>query len=366
MNRKKWVRPVLGLLALGLVTAMLLMIFYPGQSKEESITVGFVFSGSIDEEGWNGQHYQGIFSACRELQMELLIKENIKENSGQCERAIRELAEEGVEIIILSSYGYAAEVAEVIKEYPEIIFYSESLEYEAENINCYFARVYEARYLAGIIAGMQTETGTIGYVAAMPNDEVNRGINAFALGVQSVNPEARVVVAWTDSWDDGERERQLAASLVEEEGADVLTYHQNQTNVAEVAEEKGVYAIGYHTEPEEAGDLFLTSVIIHWDVVYKELLSDYARGKSDTVIRYWFGIEKNAVGLSELSPLVLEETMDLLDAATQDMRSGFPVFSGNLYDTEGKQRCIEGESISDDRLINEMDWFVRGVEFYEE
>ena len=84
------------------------------------------------------------------------------------------------------------------------------------------------------------------------------------------------------------------------------------------------------------------------------------------MIRYWFGIEKNAVGLSELSPLVLEETMDLLDAATQDMRSGFPVFSGNLYDTEGKPRCIEGESISDDRLINEMDWFVRGVEFYEE
>lgn len=366
MNRKKWMQPALLVLGILVVILMLCMIFYPNSAREEKITVGFILSGSAEEEGWNGLHYQGIVSACEELQMELIVKEDVKENSGQCEGAIRELASEGANIIILSSYGYAAEVADVILEYPDITFYSESLEYEADNLNCYFARIYEARYLAGIVAGMQTETGVVGYVAAMENNEVNRGINAFTLGVRSVNPEAKVVVAWSNSWDDGETERRLATLLVEEENADVLTYHQNQTNVVDVAEEKGIYSIGYHGEVPRAGEQFLTAVVFHWDVTYRELLMDYIKGKSDVVNRYWFGLEKGAVGLTELSALAPEETVRMVEEAIRDIQGGFQVFSGNIYDTDGVLRCSEGENIGDEILIHEMDWFVQGVEFYEE
>ena len=323
-------------------------------------------SGSMDEQGWNGLHYQGIKEACDELQLRLIVKEEIAENSGQCEGAIRELAEEKADIIILSSYGYAAEVQDLVREYNDIVFYSESFDYSGDNLNCYFARIYQARYLAGVVAGMETKTDCIGYVAAMPNCEVNRGINAFTLGVQSVNPNARVIVAWSNSWDDSEEEKRLAEELIVSENVDILTYHQNQPNVVEIAEQYDIASIGYHENAENVSENYLTSVVFHWNLTYKELVLDYMKGKSDVVNTYWFGLDKNAIGLTELSSAVSEETRAEVEAAKESILMGVPVFSGKIYDTNGTLRCDDGENISDEILMREMDWYVKGVDFYEE
>ena len=348
---------------------ILLIIFFIGGSKktkEKSIKVGFIMSGASTEEGWNGLHYEGIKAACDDLDIELIVKEHVKEYSGQCEIAIKELAKADVDIIILSSYGYASEVVELVKEYPEITFYSESFDYYGENLNCYFARIYQARYLSGIIAGYKTDTNVIGYVAAMPNNEVNRGINAFTLGVKRANPDAKVVVAWTDSWDDADTEKQLAKELIERENADVLTYHQNNPNVIEVAEAYGTYSIGYHEAYEGAGDHFLTAVEFRWDTTYEELLSDYVKGKSDVVNTYWFGLEKNAIGLTDISSLVSQEVIDDVETAKREIIAGDKIFFGVIYDNQGNIRCRDGEIISDQVLMNDMDWYVKGVEIYGE
>ena len=320
----------------------------------------------MQEQGWNRLHYEGILEACKEPDVTLLVKEGVKENTGQCEQAIRELVKEGADMIILSSYGYASEVLPVVKEYPEIAFYSESFDHTAPNMKSYFARMYQARYMAGIVAGMQTKTNQIGYVAAMPNNEVNRGINAFALGARRVNPDAQVVVAWSNSWDNPEKEKELAKDLIDKMQADVLAYHQNQPNVVEVAEQYGIASIGYHEPVADASDNFLTAAEFHWDYTYKEVLLDYIRGKSDAVTSYWVGIEQDAVGLSEFSSKVSKETIAEVERAKQEMISGFDVFSGEIYDREGALRCSEGETISDEKLLKSMDWFVEGVEVYED
>jgi len=365
MKNEKIASKILFIAAVVIVVVIFVLIYFAGNEKKQKLKIGFIMSGEATEQGWNGLHYDGIKEACDELDIELIVKENIAEYSGQCEEAIKELASEDVEIIILSSYGYAEEVQEIVEDYPDITFYSESFDYYGGNLNCYFARGYQARYLAGIVAGMQTQTNCIGYVAAMPNSEVNRGINAFTLGVQLVNPDAKVIVAWSDSWNDSDEEKRLAQALIDNENVDVLTYHQNLPNVIEVAESNDIYSIGYHEPYANASDKFLTSVVFNWNYTYKELLGDYIKGKSDVINTYWFGLEKETIGLSDMSVVVSEDTKKEIETAKQRIIDGYDVFSGVIYDNEGNIRCNEGERISDDILMREMNWYVEGVEFYE-
>jgi len=335
------------------------------ETKKETAKVGFVMSGSIDEAGWNGRHYAGVKTACDKMNVELIVKENIKEFTGQCNEALRELVEEGAGMIILSSYNYSEEAQEVVKEYPEIVFYVNSSEYHDVNMTSYFARMYQARYLAGIIAGMKTATNKIGYVAAMENNEVNRGINAFTLGVRRVNPEASVVVAWTGSWDDGTKETTAAKELIEFENVDVLTYHQNQPNVVKEADKAGIYSIGYHERVKDVSGKYLTSVICNWEIVYEEIIRGFLTKKANTSDNFWIGIETEAVGLSQYSEEVSADIIDEISKARTEFLSGKDVFSGIIYDRDGKLRCGEKEAISDEILLEQFDWFVEGVDFYE-
>ncbi len=268
--------------------------------------------------------------------------------------------------IILSSYNYSSEVKDIVKKYPNIVFYGNSSEYHDTNLTSYFVRMYQARYLAGIVAGQKTESGVIGYVAAMSNNEVNRGISAFTLGVRSVNPEAEVVVSWTGDWDDETAEKKAAKNLVENAGADILTYHQNQTNVIHMAEELGVYSIGYHEALDNQSERYLMSVVCDWEKVYKELVKSFLSGKANEKENYWIGLEADAVGLSAYSGEVTEKIRQTVEDAKGKILLGTEVFSGVIYDTEGKLRCGEKEMISDEVLLERFDWFAEGVRFYEE
>lgn len=352
--------------AIAVVVLIVLLIVFMGREKESKTKVGFIMSGACDETGWNGMHYNGMKQACESLGVELLVKENVKEFKGECEAAIEELVEAGAGLIILSSYNYSEEVKDVVKQYPEIVFYGNSSEYHDVNMTSYFARMYQARYLAGFVAGMQTETGKIGYVAAMSNNEVNRGISAFTLGVKKVNPTAEVIVAWSGDWDAEEEEKRLAEALVKEAGVDILTYHQNRPNVIDTAEQLGVYSIGYHEELTGKSEKYLMSVVCEWEMVYKELVKSYLSGKANEKENYWIGMEVEAVGLSEYSGLISGEIRQRVRTEKKELISGRDVFSGEIYDTEGILRCGEKEMISDEILLEQFDWFVEGVRFYEE
>lgn len=348
------------------VAILALILFAGNNGKKETVKVGFLMSGSTEETGWNSMHYQGVKKACEELGTELLVKENIQEFSGQCETALRELAKEGAAIIFLSSYGYSEEVHEVVREYPDIAFYANSSEYHEKNMTSYFVRMYQARYLAGILAGMHTDSGRIGYVAAMPNNEVNRGINAFALGVKKVKPDAKVIVAWTGSWDDAEVEMRAANALIEQEQIDVLTYHQNQTYVLDAAEAAGISSIGYHRAVDGLSDNYLTAVECNWQMVYQKIIREALQGKENAEENYWIGLEQEAVGLSKYSAQVSDEEQAAIEDAAEKLRKGRDVFSGEIYDTQGNLRCGTNEAISDKVLLEQLDWYVEGVEFYEE
>lgn len=341
-------------------------IVFLGYKMEKPLKVGVILSGETDDMGWNGMHYQGVLDACDKLELKLLVKENIPEGTEDCAQAIRELVAEGAEMIILTSYAYPSEVREVIEQYPNIAFYGISSEYYADNMTSYFGRMYQARYLTGIIAGMKTENNIIGYVAAMPNDEVNRGINAFTLGVQRVNTQASVVVEWTNTWEDAEKEQTATRKLIQDENADVITYHQNQPYVAKLADEMGIYSIGYHENTEGLSEKYLTAAIWDWKQLYYEILREFTQGKANSVKRHWFTIDTGVVKLGEFSTEVDNTIVETVEQAKEQMRMGKDVFSGVIYDNHGKQRCAEEEIISDENLLENMDWYVAGVKLNEE
>lgn len=366
MNSSKKFRVFLVATAIMVFTLILLSIFFFGNHENKDKTIiGFIMSGSIQEQGWNGMHYKGVTEAGDELGVEISVKENIKEFTGECEIAIRELVDAGAGMIILSSYGYSEEVRDVVKEYPDIVFYANSPDYHEENMTSYFVRMYQARYLSGILAGMQTTTNHIGYVAAMSNNEVNRGINAFTLGVRSVNPEADVIVTWTGNWDDKEAEIKAVENLVEE-NVDVITYHQNQSYVIEAAEAAGICSIGYHQVAEGFSDNYLTTVACDWKQTYMQLIREFLQGNGNLQSNFWIGIDQEAVELTEYSSLVTEQQKEAIEEAKKELLSGKDVFSDVIYDMSGTLRCAENENISDEILLQELDWFVEGIRFYEE
>lgn len=366
MKSNKWNSGIL-LVFVALILVTIIVIIATIGDKQASVPkIGFVMTGSAQDDGWNGMHYRGVEYACNELGAELLLKQHVMEGTGDSVKSIHALAEEGAEIIILTSYAYPIEVKEVIKEYPHISFYAISAEYYAENMTSYFGRMYQARYLAGIVAGMQTKTNQIGYVAAMPNSEVNRGINAFTLGVRSVNPEASVHVLWTQSWDDQKKEEQATNLLIEQKQADVLTYHQNQHYVAKAADRAGVYSIGYNEEIQGLSEKYLTAAVWDWNAVYCEIVKEYFQGRANAVKKHWFDLDTGVIKLAELSPAVEDVIRNVVEQAEQELMAGRAVFSGRIYDNTGKLRCDDGENISDQVLLEKMDWYVDGVIEYEE
>lgn len=361
MNKSKRIL-IISAIAVFLLVISVIIVSGKDIFPDKKHTVGLILTSTKDDNGWNSMHYQGVLSACNQLGAKLIVKENISEGTGDCGKAIEELIDDGAEMIILSSYSYPLEAKEIIDSHPTISFYGISSEYTSDNMTSYFGRMYQARYLSGIVAGMTTETNEIGYVAAMPNNEVNRGINAFTLGVKSVNPNAKVYVCWTNSWDDAEKEKEAVNKILSETNTDILTYHQNQHNVAEIADSMGICSIGYNKAIEGLSEKYLTAAVWNWESLYYQIIREFMLGKANSVDHHWYGItDSEVIGLSEYSPLVSSETKTVVENAKAKFAYGNYIFSGKIYDNEGNIKCEEGEMISDDVLLARMDWYVDGV-----
>ena len=355
---------ILLVLSVCVMTALVFVMTYSFNTDDEEVTekVGFIILGNVREVGWNASNFNGMKAACEHYDIELLLRENVEENTGQCRDAIKELINEGATMIFLASFSYSAEAKDLIESYPNIGFASNAGTTYPKNLTAYFVRMYQGRYLSGVLAGMKTKSNVLGYVAAMPNSEVNRGISAFTLGAQSVNPNVKVVVMWTGSWQDEEIEKVHAERLIKEAGADVLTYHQDEAATADVADSLGVDFIAYNAVLEGYSDHYLASLNCRWDLFYKDVVQRYLKGELNSIQNHWIGVSQGAVNLSNYSKAVTPQMLETVENVHRQLNEDKFIFSGEIYDNQGNKRCAEGEVISDDVLLTKMDWLVRGVE----
>lgn len=323
--------------------------------------VGLILNGNSDDNNWGQSHVEGLEKCKEKLNLEILYKENVPADD-RCKDSIEELIDAGCEMIICNSFSFGEWVVQMAEKYPDIYFLHATGVAEGDNLASYFGRMYQMRYLSGIVAGLQTDSNEIGYVAAMPIDEVNRGINAFTLGVRKVNPDAKVYVEWTNSWTDDDACRQAVDRMLAEHDIDVLTMHTDSNMPLELAEEKGIWSIGYNVDCSSLyPDTYLTAPVWEWQNFYEPqilaCLQEKFHGK-----HYWEGVETGLVSLAPFTKNVKPGIEEAVKAEKEKLESGlFDVFYGPITDNRGKLRIAEGESMSDASMLNEFDWYVEGV-----
>lgn len=328
-----------------------------GSAKD--LNVGFVYVSPIGDAGWSYSHDIGRKAIDELPGVSTSFVEAVPEGPD-AERVIQNMARKNYDIIFATSFGYMDPMLKVAKEFPKTIFMHCSGFKMADNMGNYFGRMYQARYLSGIVAGGMTKSKTIGYVAAFPIPEVIRGINAFTLGVQSVNPEATVRVVWTKTWYDPAREKEAAKSLLDV-NADVIAQHQDSPGPQEAAQEKGVFSIGYNTDMTKfAPKSHLTAPIWNWAPFYESVVESVQKGTWKAKSS-WPGMETGIVDLAPFGPMVPQDLKGKVMAAKADIISGkLKVFTGPVKDQKGAEKIAAGTVPADKDLLS-MTWFVQGV-----
>ena len=324
------------------------------------LNIGFVYISPIGDAGWTTQHDIARKELEKNLGPKITTKyvENVPEGADS-ERVIRDLVQQGNKLVITTSFGYMNPTLKVAKQFPDVKFIHVTGYKTASNVATTNARFYEGRYLAGVLAGKMSKSGVAGYVAAFPIPEVLQGINAFTRGMRSVSPKAEVKVIWVNSWFDPGKERDAAITLIGQ-GADIVTHHTDSTAIVQAAEEKGKYAISYHSDMKKFGPKAqLAAVTHHWGAYYTKQAQAVIDGKWKSSST-WGGIKDGMVKLEAYGPEVPADVKALVLAKEKEIVAGtLTPFAGPLKDNEGKIRLEKGP-MNDDGL-NKMDYFVEGV-----
>ena len=335
---------------------------------KEDIKVGVLYLSDPSEgSGYSYTHDLGV----KGMQENLLLSDDqierkIVDDSDEkaTEKAIEECVADGCNIIFTTSWGYMQVTADMAEKYPDVYF-SHGTGYmsNGKNFNNYFGRIYQARYLSGIVAGMNTKDNKIGYVAAQDssNSEVTGGIDAFAIGVESVNPKAKIYVDVTNSWYDEKKEKKASERLLNM-GCDVMTQHCDTPYPQTLAQEKGVYGIGYNSDmSKETPDSCLTSVIWNWSAYYTSAVKSIIDGTWDGS-NYYGGMAEGLVSITDLASFAAEGTQQKVDEATAEILSGDNnVFDGVLVTNTAKKIGKKGKTLDDATITGKINWYYRNV-----
>ena len=327
----------------------------------DKLKVGFIYIGPPGDFGWTYQHDQGRQAIDARLgdHAETVFVENVPEGPD-AERTITRLARQGAGLIFTTSFGYMDPTLNVAAKFPDVKFEHATGYKRTDNVSTYGARFYEGRYVIGQIAAKMSKSGVAGYIGSFPIPEVVRGINAFLLGAQTVNPDFKLKVVWANSWFDPGREADAAKVLISQ-GADIITQHTDSTAAVQVAEAQGVYAFGQASDMAAfAPNALLTSIIDNWADYYVDRTQAVLDGSwvsTDT----FGGMDVNMV---EMGPFVNmpADVKAMAETTTAAITAGeLHPFAGPVYKQDGSLAAAEGEVVDLGTLLG-MDWYVKGVD----
>ncbi|HTH11756.1 MAG TPA: BMP family ABC transporter substrate-binding protein [Acidovorax sp.] len=331
----------------------------------QPVKAGFVYVSPITEAGWTRQHDEGrkAVEAALGAQVHTTFVENVAEGAD-AERVIRDLAATGHQIIFTPSFGYMEPTLKVAQDFPQVKFESITGYKTAPNVAAANARYYEGRYLAGIAAGRMSKTGVAGYVAGFPIPEVLQGINAFTLGMRSVNPRATVRVVWLNVWFDPPKERDAAMVLFNQD-VDVMAFHTGSTAVMAAAQERGKMAVAYHSDMRKTGpDAQIVAVTHEWGRYYTERVRAVQSGtwKSGNL---WGGVREGLIRVGDFGPKVPAAVQQEVLAAQKAIGAGtlqpFKAGKTSVRDNEGHEVIAAGQALTDAQIL-QMNWLVEGVQ----
>ena len=353
-------------------------------AAEQKVKAGFVYIGPAGDYGWTYAHDQGRIYAEKELPwLETVTVESVPE--GDAVRFMDRLVQEQkVDVVFTTSFGYMDDTASAAAKYPNTKFFHCSGFKRSANLGTYMGDMYQIYYLNGLMAGAMTKSNKIGYVAAFPIPELFRHMNAFALGIKEVNPNAKISVKWIYAWYGPDKAREAAEALVAE-GNDVLAFTEDTPTVIEVAQEhtargKTVYSFSHYSPMEQYGkDSVLSGQLTDWGVLYKRMLQDYRDGKAADLKDYdllWLmkegAVELGGTWEEKFNPVFVDQlkmittksaafgdisVYDLVMKRYDQMMQGrevFDPFTGPIKDQKGNITVPAGQTASIPHLFAEM------------
>lgn len=330
----------------------------------DPLKVGFVYVTPRLPAGWVHQHELGRLALEAQLKkqgvaVQTQFVENVSEGAD-AERVIRDMAQQGVGLIFTPSFGYMEPTLKVAADFPAVKFESITGYKTAANVATANARYYEGRFLAGIAAGRVSKSGVAGYVASFPIPEVIQGINAFALGMRSVNPNATVKLIWLETWFDPAREREAAITLMNQK-ADVLAFHTASDAVMVAAQEKGKMAIAYHSDMRHVAPQAQLLAVTHvWGDYYSRRALDVVRGTWQST-QTWGGVREGMIKVEAFGPRLPKRVQSEILRLQRAMAKGsLQAFTGPLFDNQDGVVLAQGQVLSDEQIAK-MRFLVKGV-----
>lgn len=334
-------------------------------ATSDPLKIGFAYVGPVGDGGWSFAHDNGRKALEAEFGDRIVTSfvENVPE-SADAERVIRDMAGQGNKLVFGTTFGYMEPMLKVAAEFKNVRFEHATGYKQTDNMRTYDSRTYEGAYMAGVIAGAMTKTGTLGVVGSVPIPEVLRNINAFTLGAQSSNAAIKTKVVWVNSWFDPPKETEAATSLING-GADVLFQNTDSPAVLKTAEAKGKRAFGWDSDMTAYGPkAHLASAVINWGPYYINTTKQVLDGTwtAGAGVNSWWGVKEGAIDIVSIAEDVPAETKAKVDAVKKGLAEGsFVIWKGPLQNNAGK-KVLAADAVADDKFLTSITFYVKGVE----
>ena len=335
----------------------------PAPAKPDPLKIAFAYVGPVGDGGWTFAHDNARKALEKEFGDKIVTSfvENVPEGAD-AERVVRDMATQGNKLIFGTSFGYMEPMLKVAPDFKDVKFEHATGYKQADNLRTYNSRTYEGAYMAGVIAGKMSKTGTLGVVASVPIPEVIRNINAFTLGAQTGNPKIKTKVVWVNEWFNPPKETEAATSLING-GADILFQNTDSPAVLKTAQDKGKRAFGWDSDMTAYGPkAHLASSTINWAPYYIKATKDALEGtwKSEGDTEY--GVKEGAIDLVSIAEDVPADVKAKVEEVKAGLKDGsFSIWKGPLFDNTGKER-LKKDEVADGKMLGGLNFFVKGVE----
>ena len=332
-------------------------------AKAEPLKIAFAYVGPVGDGGWTYAHDNGrkAVQAAYGDKVVTSFVEKVPE-SADAERVIRDMAAQGNKLIFGTTFGYMEPMLKVAADTKDVKFEHATGYKQADNMRTYDSRTYEGAYMAGVIAGKMSKTGTLGVVGSVPIPEVVRNINSFTLGAQSVNPKVKTKVVWVNEWFNPPKETEAATALING-GADVLFQNTDSSAVLQTAEKMGKRAFGWDSDMTAYGPkAHLASAVINWGPYYVKSVGEALEGKWTGNAAAWWGVKEGAIDIVSIAADVPDETKKRIDEVKAGLKDGsFSIWKGPITDNTGKE-LLAKDVVADDKFLGGLKTYVKGVE----
>lgn len=330
--------------------------------SEKRTQIAFLTNGPVSDSGYNYAQNEGRLALEREFgsQIRTGVLENIPE-TADAERVMEQLINSGVKVIVATSFGYQDATLAVSRRHPSVKFLQAWGFERGPNVGSYSARMYEAWYLMGMVAGHATKTNRLGIVAAHPLPVMKWQINAYVIGARSVNPNVTATVTFINHWFDPVLASQATEALVNQGHDVVCGVLDNSVGVAQAAERRGAWLIAHNTDLTKfAPTRQLAGTRWLWGKLYEDETHSIIAGTWTGGSDLNGGLREGYVG-TYFSPNVPESIQGEVMAVSNRIISGsLAVYAGPVKDNTGQERIPSGTTLTHDQIMK-IDWLVEGV-----